>query len=361
MTDHVAEETIPTLVGEAAEAVAHRGSHLQIIASAGSGKTEVVSQRVADLIVEGAPPESIVAFTFTEKAAGVLKERIRVRVKARVGAKATDKLGQLQVGTIHAYCYRLLQTYVPRFETYSLIDENQLVSLMAREGSERNLNLKRFDRRPKPGLFRGIERFLQSVDVIENERLSPHGLPDGDFKETLGRYYAMLDRYRLLTFGLQIARAVEALEDPCVHTAVTGALQHLIVDEYQDVNPAQERLIQLLAKPLGEADLVVVGDDDQAIYQWRGSNVRNIVRFDERYDNVKQFRLLTNRRSRPGIIDLANSFSDDHPRPTDENHAVLERSRGSLRRPRSRVRRRGPRGGNVGSHDQTAQRRRGSV
>jgi len=309
---------IPTLEGEAAEAAAHRGSHLQIIASAGSGKTEVVSQRVADLIAEGVSPASIVAFTFTEKAAAELKERIRVRVTARVGVAATDKLGQLQVGTIHAYCFRLLQTYIPHFETYSLIDENQLVSMMVREGGPKNLNLKRFDPRPKPGLFRGIERFLQSVDVVENELLSPDDLPDDEFRETLGRYYAMLERYRLLTFGLQIVRAVEALEDPGTHVAVTGGLQHLIVDEYQDVNPAQEKFISLLAKPTGGAHLVVVGDDDQAIYQWRGSNVSNIVTFEDRYAGVKQFHLLTNRRSRPGIIDLANSFAATIPGRLDK-------------------------------------------
>jgi DNA helicase II / ATP-dependent DNA helicase PcrA len=116
-----------------------------------------------------------------------------------------------------------------------------------------------------------------------------------------------------LTYGLQVVRAVEALELQEIHAAVTAGLKHLVVDEYQDVNPAQERLIQLLAKPLGGADLVVVGDDDQAIYQWRGSNVENIVTFDERYDGVRQFHLLTNRRSRPGIVDLANSFASTIP------------------------------------------------
>lgn len=110
---------IPNLEGEAAKAVTHRGSHIQIIAAAGSGKTEVVSQRVASLLADGEAPESIVAFTFTEKAAAELKERIRERVTARMGVGATDQLGRLFVGTIHAYCFRMLQTYVPRYETYT--------------------------------------------------------------------------------------------------------------------------------------------------------------------------------------------------------------------------------------------------
>src|SRR3954454_5212005 len=98
-------DTTPVLEGEAGAAVAHRGGHVQIIAAAGSGKTEVVSQRVASLLVEGEPAESIAPFTYTEKAAAELKDRIRDRVPSRMGAMATDQLGRLYVGTIHGYCF----------------------------------------------------------------------------------------------------------------------------------------------------------------------------------------------------------------------------------------------------------------
>ena len=295
-------ETIPLLEGDAADAVLHRGSHIQIIAAAGAGKTEVVSQRVASLLATE-PPESIVAFTFTEKAAKELKERIRQRVTATLGEDATDQLGQLFVGTIHAYCFRLLQTFVPQYETYTPLDANQLINLLYREGTQ--LQLKH--RFGGGKLFEGISNFLRSVDVVENELMDPMALPDGDFKTALLDYYDRLDAYRFMSFGTQIIRAVEALNDPEILSRVTAELRHLIVDEYQDVNPAQERLIQLLAKPSGTADLVVVGDDDQAIYQWRGSSVSNIVTFADRYDSVAQFRLLTNRRSRAPIVDLATT------------------------------------------------------
>jgi hypothetical protein len=105
-------------------------------------------------------------------------------------------------------------------------------------------------------------------------------------KFSIEKFYVMTDEHRLLTFGQQIARAVQALEDPEIHATVANNIKHLIVDEYQDVNPAQERLIELLAKPKGSADLVVVGDDDQAIYQWRGSTVENITTFAKRYKKV---------------------------------------------------------------------------
>lgn len=298
------------MAGEAADAVAHRGGHIQIIASAGSGKTEVVSQRVASLLVDGEDPSSIVAFTFTAKAAAELKERIRLRVTAKIGASATDQLGRLFVGTIHAYCFRLLQTYVPTYETYTPLDENQLVNVLYREANR--LGLRKFDTDNK--LFRGVAKFQKSVDVVENELLSIDRLPAGPFCDTLAAYYAMLDGYRFMSFGMQIVRAVEALQVHEIHERVTAGLRHLIVDEYQDVNPAQEKLVELLAKPHGCADLVVVGDDDQAIYQWRGSDVNNIVTFADRYDDVKQFRLLVNRRSRPDIVALANAFSQTIPK-----------------------------------------------
>lgn len=308
MTSAGGSTEIPVLEGEAADAVAYRGGHLQIIAAAGSGKTEVVSQRVASLIADGEPPESIVAFTFTEKAAEELKDRIRVRVTALIGESATDQLGRLFVGTIHSYCFRLLQTHVPAYEMYTPLDENQLVNLLYREGTR--LKLKQFGGNK---LFRGIEAFQRSVDVVENELIEPAALPPGRFRETLERYYEMLDGYQFMSFGTQIVRAVEALGDPVVHAKAIADLRHLVVDEYQDVNLAQERLVELLAKPAGSADLVVVGDDDQAIYQWRGSNVSNIVTFTDRYENVAPFRLLVNRRSRPAIVGLANAFAQSIP------------------------------------------------
>lgn len=302
-------DTIPKLDGTAAAAVAHRGGHVQIIAAAGSGKTEVVSQRVASLLADGEPPESIVAFTFTEKAASELKERIRQRVTAKMGDSATDQLGRLYVGTIHGYCFRLLQTHVPKYETYTPLDPNQLTNLLYRESHR--LKLRRLD--PDEKLFRGITAFLENIDIVENELMRADDLPESPFREAAELYYAMLDGYRFMSFGTQIVEAVRALEDAGTRAAVTADLRHLIVDEYQDVNPAQEQLIRLLSKPHGTADVVVVGDDDQAIYQWRGSNVDNIVSFKDRYPGVTQFNLLVNRRSRPGIVQLANEFAQSIP------------------------------------------------
>jgi len=113
--------------------VSHRGSDLQVIACAGSGKTESISRRVAELIAEGAPPDSIVAFTFTERAAAELKDRIGRRVLERSGRDAVERLGPMFVGTIHGYCFRLLQDHVPKYGNYDVLDEHRHAGLLSRE------------------------------------------------------------------------------------------------------------------------------------------------------------------------------------------------------------------------------------
>ena len=305
----------------------------------GSGKTEVVSQRVADLLADGLPADSIVAFTFTERAAEELGNRIAHRVEDRLGVAALDQLAGLFVGTIHAFCFRLLQQRVPRYETYDVLDDNQLTAFFSREANR--LSIRQLDQDNR--LFASIAAFLKSVDVVENELLDPATMPD-PFGSVLRAYYETLDRYRLLTYGQQVVRAVRELERPELVAEIHARLRHPIVDEYQDVNPAQERLIELLTGP--QVDLCVVGDDQQAIYQWRGSDVSNIVRFPERYQPVEAFEITINRRSRPQIIEIARSALPDHTGADRQDHdtapAAGRRSwrRGGGRMPRPRSRRR---------------------
>ena len=309
----------PQLEGDALAAVLHRGSHLQIIASAGSGKTEVVAQRFAELMADGADPAGIIAFTFTERAAEELKARISARVEERLGPGALDKLGAAFVGTIHSYCFRLLQQHVPRYETFDVLDERRLTAFLCRE--EPALRLKDLTGK----LFTSIKAFLGNLEVVENE-LIPLAELDEPFKAMAEKFYELLEQFRLLTYGQLISRAVAELEKPDVAGKVHGALQHLIVDEYQDVNPAQERLIRLLTGP--QVELCVVGDDDQAIYQWRGSDVRNIVEFTDRYPGVRTFTITVNRRSRPRIVAAAASFARSIPGRLDKQMSAFRPSAG---------------------------------
>lgn len=293
--------TAPALTGDAARAVRHRGSHLQIIASAGSGKTEVISQRIVDLLAESVDPEAVVAFTFTEKAAASLKARVHARAAERLGGQVLGRLAPLYIGTIHAYCFRILQRYVPRYEAYDVLEDNRLIAFLTREA--RSMRLKDLDGK----LFSSIRTFLVNADIVENE-LIPVGRVKEPFRSIYRDYLDRLDAFHALTFGQIIARTVEALQDPTLLDRIRSPLRHLIVDEYQDVNPAQERLIELLTGRRG-VDLCVVGDDDQAIYQWRGTDVRNIVEFTRRYPGTEKFTISTNRRSRPEIIQTANRCS----------------------------------------------------
>ena len=285
--------------------VATRGCPVQVIACAGAGKTEAVSRRIAALISGGEAPQSTVAFTFTEKAAAELKDRVYRRTEEVMGTAFLGRLGPMFVGTIHAYCLHLLQDHVPKYGNYDLLDENRHAGLLSREYY--SLELGRLRGRH----WKSIQQFMAEVDVVYNELIDPAALAGSDLGSCLASYEAMLERCRCLTFGQVIARAIQALQDPAVYARVHHPLRHLIVDEYQDINPAQEKLIGLLsATPV---ELCVVGDDDQSIYQWRGADVSNILSFAGRKPGTKSIRLEANRRSAPDIVEAAARFTDSIP------------------------------------------------
>ncbi|MDW8264548.1 MAG: ATP-dependent DNA helicase, partial [Gemmataceae bacterium] len=155
--------------------------------------------------------------------------------------------------------------------------------------------------------WRPIADFLRNADVVENELIDPQQLRGTPFGDCYLRFLETLERYHFLTFGRLITRTVEALRRPEFYARVHDSLRNLIVDEYQDINPAQEELIRLLAQP--PVQLCVVADDDQSIYQWRGSDVSNMQSFARRYPAVTPLTLSINRRSRPTIIQVANRFA----------------------------------------------------
>lgn len=282
--------------------IAHHQGHLQVVACAGSGKTETVAVRVATLLEADVAPAGIIAFTFTRAAAAGLKTRILRRYQERNPSANLDALSPLYVGTIHAYCLRLLQTHVPRYATFDLYDEHRLIGLILREyfslGLE-HLGIK--------NLTDCAREFVRNVAVVENEMIPVDKLPDGAFKNAYAKLLDLLDRYHVLTHNQCIARAVACLEDPATFARVHRPLRQLIVDEFQDINPAQARLIERLSTD--PVSLCVVGDDDQAIYQWRGSSVAYIQSFQQRFQSA-QHELGVNRRSTPTLVEPAARFAD---------------------------------------------------
>src|SRR5690606_1084892 len=252
---------------------------LQIVAGAGSGKTEVLARRVVRLLVEGVDPASIIAFTFTEKAAAELKARIETRA-----AEADERFRELPpvgrglfIGTTHGWALRALQELGGAYELCDALTEEQewaLVYRVARRLGVVDLYAEHVGPGGKVAVAPAVSLFLRSAEVVHNERLERETVREvaPRFAEVLERYEWLLGEMRLTPFRLMIARAADELAPGGrLHERLRGRVAHVFVDEYQDFNRAQEALLERLAA-LGAA-VTVVGDDDQAIYQWRGGDV----------------------------------------------------------------------------------------
>ncbi len=295
-------------------AIASIDRNLQIIACAGSGKTQVISRRIVNILEKkkksGIKPENIVAFTFTEKAAGELKDRIQ---RLSIDHLGTDEgLAGMFVGTIHAYCLNLLQQPpVYSFLKYSVLTEVQQRLLIDRNSKKSGLTeVPLLDGRT---LTRYADsRLYQSLlGVLEEGGVKMRSVPDG-VKQAAAKYRALLEEKKYLDYSGMLSRAVHELKgNPKLREGLKASIRYLVVDEYQDVNPLQEALIREIAS-LG-ANICVVGDDDQTIYQWRGSDVQNIIRFTDRYSNVKTERLNENFRSSKGVVLTARRIIEQNP------------------------------------------------
>lgn len=301
------------------QAIEYAGSNnLQLIACAGSGKTEVVARRAVHLLDAqkgGLKPQNIVAFTFTDKAAAELKERIVLRCNEILGG--ISGLAELYVGTIHGYCLQLLQTHLYQFLKYSVLNEVQTKLLISRNSVKSGLSNVEVITGPSAGekLTRGpqnVKVFLDALNVIREDEVKLAKLPSG-LSEARTAYHDLLDRHRYLDYSRIMLEAVEALTDTkntaCrqLQKKLAQTVKYLIVDEYQDVNPLQERLVERF-REMG-ATVCVVGDDDQTIYQWRGSAIRNILNFGTRYAPVKNITIAENFRSSPAVVGASRKIA----------------------------------------------------
>jgi len=300
-----------------AEAMETIDSNLLILACAGSGKTEVISRRIARLVKNGVEKSKIIAFTFTEKAAWELKARIRKHLEEET--PDDPSLGDMYVGTIHSFCLQLLRELKPEYRNFDVIDEEQQVAFIAAHFDEIGLR----DLRPLSGRvsssggrerrepFKTIELFQNTLRLIHLHPKLKDELPR-KVKDAVKKYKQLLKErpHCFLDFDMIIDETIKMLEaEPDL---IEGKFEHIVVDEYQDIDPRQEELIRLIAN--SGALLCVVGDDDQAIYGWRGADVENILTFEERYPNVKRVELLYNFRSTHAIVEIANKAVRRLPR-----------------------------------------------
>ena len=278
------------------EAISEIDRNLQIIACAGSGKTEVITRRIANILQSksGIKPENIVAFTFTEKAADSMKKRI---AKA-LNAQDLTNIGHMYVGTIHGFCYHLLNKYTEQFREYRILDSVKSHLFVTRYCSEcgmSDLNLE-----PYP---RNVNLFLQCIDKMIDDYENADTWTQKQ-RDVLNKYIRCLYSRNYIDFTLMIFEAIRQIESNPEVRDYLSRIKYLVVDEYQDVNDLQEKLIFHIAE--AGANICVVGDDDQTIYQFRGSNANNMISFSERYADVHQVRLEKNFRCAPGIVDVAD-------------------------------------------------------
>ena len=284
---------------EQKEAVFHYEGPLLILAGAGSGKTRVLTHRVAWLIEEKqVNPWNIMAITFTNKAAGEMRDRVETMLG---GA-----LGGVWVATFHSTCVRILRRYIDRigfgtnFTIYDGDDQKTIIKEIC----------KRFQIDTK--LYR--ERFfMAAISAAKDELLSPDDYAKqvhGDTRkqkvaEVYREYQKQLRASNALDFDDLIFRTVELFQkDAEVLEQYQDRFRFIMVDEYQDTNTAQFKLVSLLAAKY--RNLCVVGDDDQSIYRFRGANIQNILSFEEVYPDAKVIRLEQNYRSTQNILTAAN-------------------------------------------------------
>jgi len=288
------------------KAINFKEGNLQIIACAGSGKTDVITRRIANLVVGGVHTSAIVAFTFTKNAAEEMKFRIRKHLQEL--RPENPEIGEMYIGTIHSFCFELLQDYKPKYRGYDTLDEHTQVIFISTYNHIDRIGLR--DLRYQK--YKKLVSFCKNVDVVRGEMIDPKLLPE-DFRNCYENYLALLDEERYLDYSGMIQEVVQLFEhDSDFAEKINTRLKHIIVDEYQDVNPLQEKLIRLLAGKDG--NVCVVGDDDQCIYQWRGTTVENLLTFADRYENVESIEIITNFRSSKTIVDASKRFIETNTR-----------------------------------------------
>ncbi len=308
------------------QATEHQHGPLLILAGAGSGKTRVITHRIAWLILEaGVYPEQILAVTFTNKASREMRERVDVILEAE---GAGEEAGGVTISTFHSFCARLLRYNADvlgldrNFNIYDADDQLKLVKqVMEQQGRAKD---------------RGEARGLRSyINRMKNQGYTPtmaHENAFNSFDEENATFYEAyqeaLREANCVDFGDLILGVLEIFRDsPRLADRYSRRWQYLMVDEFQDTNPAQYELLKHLTRT--HDNLAVVGDDDQAIYRWRGATVANILGFEKDFDGAQVIKLEQNYRSTSVILDAANDIIQHNPTRRDKR-LWTEREGGAL-------------------------------
>ncbi len=282
------------------QAVLHKDGPLLVLAGAGSGKTRALTHRVAYLIEEGVVPWNILAITFTNKAAGEMRERVNQLVE--YGADS------VWVSTFHSLCVRILRRFIENlgYSTgFSIYDSDDQRTLMKQIFKDMEINTKLYKERGVLGIISSAKN-----ELIGPEEFALNARTESDFRkqkiaELYKEYQIRLKKNNALDFDDLLVKTVELFENnPEILDYYQERFRYIMVDEYQDTNTVQFKLVSQLAKKYG--NICVVGDDDQSIYRFRGANIRNILNFEEAFPGARVIKLEQNYRSTKRILDAAN-------------------------------------------------------
>jgi DNA helicase-2/ATP-dependent DNA helicase PcrA len=301
MPNTTATSHLEGLNPEQLEAAAHFEGPILVLAGAGSGKTRVLTARVCNLIEEhGIAPSQILAVTFTNKAAGEMRERI----SRMLGTKPSG----MWVGTFHAIGARLLRRHADRLgwdRSFSIFDADQSLRLVKGVVESVGLDPKRWSPKAMRGAISNAKNQLIDADEFARENDGSFDLLARNVARVYPEYQKALAHQNAFDFDDLLAKPVHLLEStPELLKRYRDQFTFSLVDEYQDTNRAQFRFVELLAGD--HHNLMVVGDDDQSIYGWRGADIRNILHFEEAFPTARTVRLERNYRSTERILDAAN-------------------------------------------------------
>lgn len=292
--------------------------NLQIVACAGAGKTTTIVERLINILNKKlASPNEIVAVTFTEKAAGEFKERIFSEYERQNGD--FYGLSEIRVGTIHNFCIELLKEYFPKYRVYDVSSDVQIKLMIKKEFSNSINNLEHFfsdlEYKDSKGNISNnclqshnwnhISTVLTALSIIREEQIPYDSIPI-NLHNLLHKYIELLEDYKTFDYTeIQNRFLIELKQNIGFRDFIKNRIKYIFIDEYQDVNSVQESILQEIHSISSNINICVVGDDDQLIYQWRGSNIDNFIEFDNRYKNTCVEYLDTNYRSTEGIVKTA--------------------------------------------------------
>ncbi|MFT4570666.1 MAG: DNA helicase-2/ATP-dependent DNA helicase PcrA [Hyphomicrobiaceae bacterium] len=297
-------KALSSLNPEQRRAVTTTEGPVLVLAGAGTGKTRVITVRMAYMISRGVAPESILAMTFTNKAAREMRER----VSGLVGKKVAKRLF---VGTFHAFCIDLLRKHgsVIGLDRFTISDGSDQVSIL--RSAMRDVNMAGITMQP--------QQMLSRISLLKSRMMNPDSAldaADDDYEEFIARvwerYEQQLKRSRTVDFDDILLYALKILQKKGGPGAqVREQYQYVMVDEYQDTNGPQYEIIRAIAG--GHRNLCVVGDDDQSIYGWRGADIQKILGFEKDYKKAAVIKLEINYRSTEEILEAANMVIRNNP------------------------------------------------